>query len=102
MGEAAAATSAPALVKASAIAAITAVRLPLHRRDSAGAAAAIGAYGASWGTVSWTSDRGWASTGTVCCGIGIVRGEPDGGTVNPGGGDVGGWAVTPAGCDSWL
>ena len=93
---------APAVVSASAMAAITAVRLPLHRRDSAGAAAAIGAYGASWSTVSWNSDRGWSGTGTVCCGIGVVRGGPWGGTVNPGGGDAGGWGVTPAGCGSRL
>ena len=54
-GEAAAAAIAPALVSASAIAAIAAVRLPLHRGDSTGAAA-TGAYGASRGTVSWISD----------------------------------------------
>ena len=86
-GEAAAAAMAPALVSASAMAAIAAVRLPLHRGDSVGAAA-TGAYGASRGTVSWISERGGCGMGTV--------GEEGGGTVNPGGGEPGGWAVTTA------
>jgi hypothetical protein len=97
-GEAADAAMAPALVNARAMAAMAAVRLPLHRADSGGAEAAtpaIGAYGASCGTVSWISDRGRTGIGVVCCGTGTVCGEPDG-TVNPGGGDPGGWTVTPA------
>ncbi len=69
------------------MAAIAAVRLPLQRGDSIGAAA-TGAYGASRGTVSWTSERGGCGMGTVGDG---------GGTVNPGGGEPGGWAVTTAG-----
>ena len=100
LGEAAAAASAPALVRARAMAAIAAVRLPLHRGVSAGGTAAIGAYGASWGTVSCTSERGCSGTGTACCGV--VRVGAVGGTVNPGGGDAGGSAVTPAGCGCWL
>jgi hypothetical protein len=102
LGEAAAAASAPALVRARAMAAIAAVRLPLHRGVSAGGTAAIGAYGASWGTVSCTSDRGCSGTGTVRWGIGVVRVGAVGGTVNPGGGDAGGSAVTPTGCGCWL
>ncbi len=86
-GEAAAAAIAPALVSARAIAAIAAVRLPLHRGDSTGAAA-TGAYGASRGTVSWISAGGGCGRGAVGDG---------GGTVNPGGGEPGGWAVTTAG-----
>ncbi len=86
-GEAAAAAIAPALVSANAIAAIAAVRLPLHRGDSTGAAA-TGAYGASRGTVSWISEGGgWISDGGAC-GIGTVG--DGGGTVNPGGGEPGG------------
>jgi hypothetical protein len=97
-GDAADAAIAPALVRARAIAAMTAVRLPLHRDESGGpeaATPAIGAYGASCGTLSWISDRGEMGMGAVCCGTGTVGGEPDG-TVNPGGGDPGGWTVTPA------
>ncbi len=109
-GEAAAAAIAPALVSASAMAATAAVRLPLQRRDSTGTGAR-GAYGASWGTLSCTSERiprptserasgrvttgsrggGWGS-GTVGAPGGVV-----GGTVKPGGGDPGGWAGTAAG-----
>jgi hypothetical protein len=87
-GDAAAAAMAPALVSAKARAAIAAVRLPLHRGGSTGAAA-TGAYGASRGTVSWIGARG-------ACGRGTVGGEA-GGTVNPGGGEPGGWAVTTSG-----
>ena len=86
-GEAAAAAIAPALVSANAMAAIAAVRLPLHRGASTGAPA-TGAYGASRGTVSWISEGGDCGMGTVGDG---------GGTVNPGGGEPGGWAVTTAG-----
>ena len=59
-GEAEAAAMAPALVRVNAMAATAAVRLPLHRGLSAGAATAAGApeaYGASCGTLSWISDR---------------------------------------------
>ena len=92
-GEAAAAASAPALVRASAMAATAAVRFPLQRVLSAGAATigAYGAYGASRGTASWISDRGGGAYGTA-----TVR-SGTGGTVNPGGGDPGGGEVTPAG-----
>jgi hypothetical protein len=93
---------APAVVSASAMAAIAAVRLPLHRGDSAGVTVAIGETGASRGTLSCISERGCSGTGTLCCGIGGVRGGTWGGTANPDGSDAGGWAVTPAGCGSQL
>ena len=91
LGDAWAAASAPAVVRASANAAMAAVRLPLHRDGTAGATAApTGVYGASCGTLSCTSER---SGGAPNCGgraIGTVLVNLGGGTVNPGGGDPGG------------
>jgi hypothetical protein len=77
------------------MAAIAAVRFPLHRDGSVGAAAApTGGFGASCGTLSCTDERGRSGTGAVRCGIGMVCGGPFGGMENPGGGDTGGWTVT--------
>src|SRR5690349_3405521 len=103
LGDAWAAARAPAVVSASASAAMAAVRLPLHRGGSCGATAApTGGYGASCGTLSCTADR---SVGACSCGgraIGTVLVNLGGGTVNPGGGDPGGWAVTLAGSSARL
>ena len=77
---------------------MAAVRLPFHRDGSFGATAApTGVYGASCGTLSCTVDRSVAAP--ICGGraIGTVLVNLGGGTVNPGGGDPGGWAVTIAG-----
>ena len=98
LGDAWAAARAPAVVSASARAAIAAVRFPLHREGDGGATAApTGAYGASCGTLSCTSDRSVAAPNCGGRAIGTVLVNLGGGTVNPGGGDPGGWAVTLAG-----
>jgi hypothetical protein len=97
LGEAAAAATAPAVVNASAAAAMSAVRLPLHREDSEGTAGtavegANRANGASWGTLSCTSACGWVCAWVSGC-VSGSRVTPVG-VVNPGGGDAGGTLTT--------
>ena len=78
LGVAAAAASAPALVRASARAATAAVRRPLHRVGGTAAGTGGGAYGASW----YTASCGGAGQLTV---VGAGRGGSAG---------SGRWAVT--------